>query len=187
MYYRVTAILQLSSRRLHRFPVTAYCTFRYSIVLVIAYFSNVFTVIAIILNLPVFRILILINQLPCKTRLICVNSRKIPILLVLRATFAIISAAHCYTAFSSSQWHKGMIFCQLEEDQQSLKHESPSANVVDLPSSGIEWRWARSTKARIPTRSYFKEIATTIFVPVILLLVLGALLSTALCLHHEKM
>lgn len=103
MYYRITAILQLSSRRLHRFPVAAYCTFRYSIVLVIAYFSNVFTVIAIILNLPVFRILILINQLPCKTRLICVNSRKIPILLVLRATFAIISAAHCYTAFSSSQ------------------------------------------------------------------------------------
>nr|XP_012222789.1 PREDICTED: alpha-sarcoglycan isoform X2 [Linepithema humile] len=81
-------------------------------------------------------------------------------------------------------------FRLLDEDQHSLKHKSPSANVVDLPSSGIsehtEWRWARSTKASIPTRSYFKEIATTIFVPVILLLVLGALLSTALCLHHEK-
>lgn len=86
-------------------------------------------------------------------------------------------------------------FLQLEEDQQSLQHESarrgPSANVIDLPSSGIsehtEWRWARSTKASIPTRSYFREIATTIFVPVVLLLVLGALLSTAFCLHHEKM
>ncbi|KAL0122438.1 hypothetical protein PUN28_007276 [Cardiocondyla obscurior] len=85
-------------------------------------------------------------------------------------------------------------FRLLEEDQQSLQHESarrgPSANVVGLPSSGIsehtEWRWARSTKANIPTRSYLKEIATTIFVLAILLLVLGALLSTAFCLHHEK-
>ncbi|XP_032680106.1 alpha-sarcoglycan isoform X3 [Odontomachus brunneus] len=85
-------------------------------------------------------------------------------------------------------------FRLLEEDQLSVQHESarrgPSVNVVGLSSSGIsehtEWRWARLTKASIPTRSYFKEIATTIFVPVILLLALGALLSTALCLHHEK-
>lgn len=64
-------------------------------------------------------------------------------------------------------------------------------NVLDLPASGIsehtEWRWARSTKANIPTRSYFEEIATTIFVPAILLLVLAALLSTVLCLDREKM
>ncbi|XP_070154445.1 alpha-sarcoglycan isoform X3 [Polyergus mexicanus] len=83
-------------------------------------------------------------------------------------------------------------FRLLEKDQQSLQHESArrGPSVVGLPSSGIsehtEWRWARSTKASVPTRSYFKEIATTIFVPVILLLVLGALLSTAFCLHHEK-
>ncbi|KAG7189986.1 hypothetical protein KM043_006144 [Ampulex compressa] len=85
-------------------------------------------------------------------------------------------------------------FRLLEEDQQSPQHESArrgqSMNVVGLSSSGIsehnEWRWARSTKASIPTRSYFKEIVTTIFVPAILLLILAALLSTALCLHHDK-
>ncbi|XP_043601018.1 alpha-sarcoglycan isoform X5 [Bombus pyrosoma] len=86
-------------------------------------------------------------------------------------------------------------FRLVEQEQQSLQHESarrgPSMNVLDLPASGIsehtEWRWARSTKANIPTRSYFEEIATTIFVPVILLLVLAALLSTVLCLDREKM
>ncbi|XP_011250640.1 alpha-sarcoglycan isoform X3 [Camponotus floridanus] len=84
-------------------------------------------------------------------------------------------------------------FRLLEEDQQSLQHESArrGPSVVGLPSSGIsehtEWRWARSTKASVPTRSYFKEIVITIFIPVILFLVLGALLSTAFCLHHEKM
>lgn len=83
-------------------------------------------------------------------------------------------------------------FRLLEEDQQSLQHESArrGPSVVGLPSSGIsehtEWRWARSTKASVPTRSYFKEIVITIFIPVILFLVLGALLSTAFCLHHEK-
>ncbi|XP_043601019.1 epsilon-sarcoglycan isoform X6 [Bombus pyrosoma] len=85
-------------------------------------------------------------------------------------------------------------FRLVEQEQQSLQHESarrgPSMNVLDLPASGIsehtEWRWARSTKANIPTRSYFEEIATTIFVPVILLLVLAALLSTVLCLDREK-
>lgn len=84
---------------------------------------------------------------------------------------------------------------QVEQEQQSLQQESArrgsSMNVVGLPASGIsehtEWRWARSTKASIPTRSYFKEIATTIFVPTALLLVLAALLSTVLCLNHEKM
>ncbi|XP_033308235.1 alpha-sarcoglycan isoform X1 [Bombus vosnesenskii] len=86
-------------------------------------------------------------------------------------------------------------FRLVEQEQQSLQHESarrgPSMNVLDLPASGIsehtEWRWARSTKANIPTRSYFEEIATTIFVPAILLLVLAALLSTVLCLDREKM
>ncbi|XP_048268428.1 epsilon-sarcoglycan isoform X1 [Bombus terrestris] len=85
-------------------------------------------------------------------------------------------------------------FRLVEQEQQSLQHESarrgPSMNVLDLPASGIsehtEWRWARSTKANIPTRSYFEEIATTIFVPAILLLVLAALLSTVLCLDREK-
>lgn len=84
---------------------------------------------------------------------------------------------------------------QVEQEQQSLQQESarrgPSLNVLELPASGIsehtEWRWARSTKASIPTRSYFEEIATTIFVPAILLLVLAALLSTLLCLDREKM
>ncbi|XP_076677942.1 sarcoglycan alpha isoform X2 [Andrena cerasifolii] len=86
-------------------------------------------------------------------------------------------------------------FRLVEQEQQSLQQESArrgsSMNVVGLPASGIsehtEWRWARSTKASIPTRSYFKEIATTIFVPTALLLVLAALLSTVLCLNHEKM
>lgn len=86
-------------------------------------------------------------------------------------------------------------FRLVEQEQQSLQHESarrgPSMNVVGLSASGIsehtEWRWARSTKASVPTRSYFNEIVTTIFVPTILLLVLAALLSTVLCLNHEKM
>ncbi|XP_043514249.1 epsilon-sarcoglycan isoform X1 [Frieseomelitta varia] len=85
-------------------------------------------------------------------------------------------------------------FRLVEQEQQSLQQESarrgPSLNVLELPASGIsehtEWRWARSTKASIPTRSYFEEIATTIFVPAILLLVLAALLSTVLCLDREK-
>ncbi|OAD56510.1 Epsilon-sarcoglycan [Eufriesea mexicana] len=85
-------------------------------------------------------------------------------------------------------------FRLVEQEQQSLQHESarrgPSVSVLDLPASGIsehsEWRWARSTKASIPTRSYLEEIATTIFVPTILLLVLAALLSTVLCLDREK-
>ncbi|CAL7938212.1 unnamed protein product [Xylocopa violacea] len=85
-------------------------------------------------------------------------------------------------------------FRLVEQEQHSLQQESarrgPSMNVLGLPASGIsehtEWRWARSTKASIPTRSYFKEIATTIFVPTILLLVLAALLSTMLCLNHDK-
>ncbi|XP_043247899.1 alpha-sarcoglycan isoform X1 [Colletes gigas] len=87
-------------------------------------------------------------------------------------------------------------FRLVEKEQHSLQHESwasqgPSVNAMDLPGSGIsehtEWRWARSTKASVPTRSYFNEIVTTIFVPTILLLVLAALLSTVLCLNHEKM
>lgn len=85
-------------------------------------------------------------------------------------------------------------FRLVEQEQQSVQSESarrgPSMNVVGLPASGIsehtEWRWARSTKASVPTRSYFNEIVTTIFVPTILLLVLAALLSTVLCLNHEK-
>ena len=89
----------------------------------------------------------------------------------------------------------GRVVFQVEQEQQSLQQESarrgPSLNVLELPASGIsehtEWRWARSTKASIPTRSYFEEIATTIFVPAILLLVLAALLSTVLCLDREKM
>lgn len=84
-------------------------------------------------------------------------------------------------------------FRLVEQEQQSLQQESarrgPSLNVLELPTSGIsehtEWRWARSTKASIPTRSYFEEIVTTIFVA-ILLLVLAALLSTLLCLDREK-
>ncbi|XP_043788867.1 alpha-sarcoglycan-like isoform X5 [Apis laboriosa] len=86
-------------------------------------------------------------------------------------------------------------FRLVEQEQQSLQQESarrgPSMNVgLDLPASGIsehtEWRWARSTKASIPTRSYFEEIVTTIFVSVILFFVLAALLSMLLCLDHEK-
>ncbi|KAI4488282.1 hypothetical protein M0804_005130 [Polistes exclamans] len=85
-------------------------------------------------------------------------------------------------------------FRLIESDEQNLQRESarrgPSMNIVGLPSSGIsehtEWQWARSTKADIPTRSYFKEIVTTIFVPTILLLLLATSLSTALCLHRDK-
>ncbi|XP_076295450.1 sarcoglycan alpha isoform X1 [Lasioglossum baleicum] len=82
-------------------------------------------------------------------------------------------------------------FRLVEQEQQSLQHESarrgPSMNIIGADVfEHSEWRWARSTKASIPTRSYFKEIATTIFVPTVLLLVLAALLSTVLCLNHEK-
>lgn len=74
-----------------------------------------------------------------------------------------------------------------------MQHESarrgPSVNVPGFLDvfEHPEWRWARSTKASVPSRSYFKEIITTVFVPSILLLVLAALLSTVLCLNHEKM
>ncbi|XP_015179131.1 PREDICTED: epsilon-sarcoglycan isoform X3 [Polistes dominula] len=85
-------------------------------------------------------------------------------------------------------------FRLIESDEQNFQRESarrgPSMNIVGLPSSGIsehtEWQWARSTKADIPTRSYFKEIVTTIFVPTTLLLLLATSLSTALCLHRDK-
>lgn len=64
-------------------------------------------------------------------------------------------------------------------------------NVISRPSAGIsghaEWHWARPNKDDMPTRSYMKEIATTVFIPAALLLILAGLLSTALCLHHEKM
>ncbi|KAF7382697.1 hypothetical protein HZH66_013099 [Vespula vulgaris] len=76
------------------------------------------------------------------------------------------------------------------DEQPGSSRHGPSMNIVGLPSSGIsehsEWQWARSTKADIPTRSYFKEIVTTIFVPTILLLLLATSLSTALCLHRDK-
>ncbi|XP_031842580.1 sarcoglycan alpha isoform X1 [Nomia melanderi] len=80
-----------------------------------------------------------------------------------------------------------------EREQQSLQHESarrgPSVNAPGFLDvfEHSEWRWARSTKASVPSRSYFKEIITSVFVPSILLLVLAALLSTVLCLNHEKM
>ncbi|XP_031842589.1 sarcoglycan alpha isoform X4 [Nomia melanderi] len=79
-----------------------------------------------------------------------------------------------------------------EREQQSLQHESarrgPSVNAPGFLDvfEHSEWRWARSTKASVPSRSYFKEIITSVFVPSILLLVLAALLSTVLCLNHEK-
>ncbi|XP_031771213.1 epsilon-sarcoglycan isoform X3 [Apis florea] len=83
-------------------------------------------------------------------------------------------------------------FRLVEQEQQSLQQESArrGPSVLDLPASGIsehaEWRWARSSRANIPTRSYFEEIVTTIFVSVILFFALAALLSTLLCLDHEK-
>ncbi|XP_020284392.1 alpha-sarcoglycan isoform X1 [Pseudomyrmex gracilis] len=86
-------------------------------------------------------------------------------------------------------------FRLLENDQQSPQHESarqgPSTSVVGLPSSGLSehtaWHWARSTKSGVPTRNYFEEIAILVFIPSVLLLVLGTLVSIVLCLHHEKM
>lgn len=64
-------------------------------------------------------------------------------------------------------------------------------NVIGRPQSNLaensEWRWTQPTKSGLPIRSYFKEIVTTIFIPGILLLILLGLLSTALCLHHEKL
>ncbi|XP_066589047.1 alpha-sarcoglycan-like isoform X3 [Prorops nasuta] len=83
---------------------------------------------------------------------------------------------------------------QLEENQQSVQHESArrgsSISMIGLPSSGVlerrEWQWARMTKSSLPGRSYFKEIAATVFIPVLLLLLLTGFLSTALCLQHEK-
>ncbi|XP_020284396.1 epsilon-sarcoglycan isoform X2 [Pseudomyrmex gracilis] len=85
-------------------------------------------------------------------------------------------------------------FRLLENDQQSPQHESarqgPSTSVVGLPSSGLSehtaWHWARSTKSGVPTRNYFEEIAILVFIPSVLLLVLGTLVSIVLCLHHEK-
>ncbi|XP_025163037.1 epsilon-sarcoglycan isoform X1 [Harpegnathos saltator] len=81
-----------------------------------------------------------------------------------------------------------------EEDQQSLQHESarrgPSVNDAGL-SSGISehtvWRWARAIKASMPTRSYLKDTAITVFMPVILLFVLNVLLGTSICVHHDSM
>lgn len=82
-------------------------------------------------------------------------------------------------------------FRLVEQEQQSLQQESArrGPNIgsdVKGISEHTEWRWARSSKASIPARSYLEEIATTIFVSVVLFLVLAALLSTLLCLDHEK-
>ncbi|XP_024936252.1 alpha-sarcoglycan isoform X2 [Cephus cinctus] len=84
---------------------------------------------------------------------------------------------------------------RLIEENHSLQQESarrgPNVNVVGLSSSGFsghaEWRWARPTKAGTPVRSYLKEMATAVFLPATLLLIFITLLSTAFCLHHEKL
>ncbi|XP_012281458.1 uncharacterized protein LOC105700309 isoform X4 [Orussus abietinus] len=84
---------------------------------------------------------------------------------------------------------------RLIEENHNLHRESarrgPNMNVIGLPSSEnsghSEWRWARPTKSGTPTRSYLKETATTVFVPTALLLIFAGLLTTALCIHHEKM
>ncbi|XP_012281456.1 alpha-sarcoglycan isoform X2 [Orussus abietinus] len=83
---------------------------------------------------------------------------------------------------------------RLIEENHNLHRESarrgPNMNVIGLPSSEnsghSEWRWARPTKSGTPTRSYLKETATTVFVPTALLLIFAGLLTTALCIHHEK-
>lgn len=102
-----------------------------------------------------------------------------------------------FTIVTSTKWNMRsytvIAFRQMEEEH-SLHQESarrdPNVNVIGLPSSGIsghtEWRWARPTKAGTPTRSYLKEMATTVLIPASLLFVLVACLSAALCLHHDE-
>ncbi|XP_046614545.1 epsilon-sarcoglycan isoform X2 [Neodiprion virginianus] len=83
---------------------------------------------------------------------------------------------------------------KLIEEHHSHHQESarrdPNMDVTRLPSSEIsghtEWRWARPTKAGTPTRSYFKEMATTVLIPAGLLFVLVGFLSATLCFHHDK-
>lgn len=49
------------------------------------------------------------------------------------------------------------------------------------------WQWSRLSKSDMPTRDYWKELATTVFLPSGLLLILAALLGvTAICIDNEK-
>ncbi|XP_033220617.1 alpha-sarcoglycan isoform X2 [Belonocnema kinseyi] len=99
------------------------------------------------------------------------------------------------THFRSADFVLDWCSFRLIEESHSLHQESarrgPSMNVIGRPPSGLaehsEWRWTQPKKSGVPIRSYAKEIVTTIFIPAVLLLILLGLLSTALCLHHEKL
>ncbi|KAK0158517.1 hypothetical protein PV328_009512 [Microctonus aethiopoides] len=83
---------------------------------------------------------------------------------------------------------------KLISENRSLHQESarrdPGINIIGrtplVATEHAEWQWARPKKIEIPTRNYFHEIATTVCVPTLLLLILAVLLSSTLCLHHEK-
>ncbi|XP_008546086.1 alpha-sarcoglycan isoform X1 [Microplitis demolitor] len=73
--------------------------------------------------------------------------------------------------------------------QESARRE-PSMNVigrssVEIPER-VEWQWARPKKSLLPMRSYVKEILSTVFISLVLLLILSSLLSTTFCFHHDK-
>ncbi|XP_063993468.1 alpha-sarcoglycan isoform X2 [Diachasmimorpha longicaudata] len=83
-------------------------------------------------------------------------------------------------------WCSFRLISENESQHQESARRGSSMNVIGRQPEHAEWRWARPKKSAIPTRSYLKEIVTTVFVPTLVLLVLALLLSTTFCLHHEK-
>ncbi|XP_043485148.1 alpha-sarcoglycan isoform X5 [Leptopilina heterotoma] len=99
------------------------------------------------------------------------------------------------THFRSADFILDWCSFRLIDESHDLHQESarrgPSMNVIGRPPSNLvensEWRWTQPTKSGVPTRNYFREIVTTIFIPGIILIILLGVLSTALCLHHDKL
>ncbi|XP_015111090.1 alpha-sarcoglycan isoform X2 [Diachasma alloeum] len=94
-------------------------------------------------------------------------------------------------SFRKAHFHLDWCSFKLITENQSQHQESArrgsSMNVIGRqPPEHAEWQWARPKKSEIPTRSYLKEIVTTVFIPTLLLFILALLLSTTFCLHHEK-
>ncbi|XP_008206068.1 alpha-sarcoglycan [Nasonia vitripennis] len=84
-------------------------------------------------------------------------------------------------------------YFRLIEESYGLQQESARRDMSASIISGAgpvpersEWRWSQPRKAALPTRSYRKEIFTSVFVPALLLLLLVGFLSAALCLHHAE-
>ncbi|XP_011304697.1 alpha-sarcoglycan isoform X2 [Fopius arisanus] len=84
-------------------------------------------------------------------------------------------------------WCSFKLISENQSQHQESARRGSSMNVIGRQTpEHAEWRWARPKKSDIPTRSYFKEILTTVFIPTLLLFILALLLSTTFCLHHEK-